>query len=110
MAGGWRRRDTDFMLGLLLVLSALAALLFGAIWFMSPLGLGFSAMSGTPEHILTVQRVFMASYSVGLPLLILTQFVAIWQATRRKLWYACLWSLLPLAALIAIAGWVTANW
>lgn len=54
------------------VLSVIAAVLLGALWFMSPLGLGFAKwpVDGGP---LSAMNIYRLSYFIGLPALAVTQ-------------------------------------
>ncbi|WP_147457586.1 hypothetical protein [Paracoccus alkanivorans] len=74
------RHGTDlasFLPGLLHAFLVLSATLLGAIWFMSPVGLGFASWPDQEISREKAHLIFSISYFIGLPALVIGQLLSI---------------------------------
>ena len=75
-AGGKRRQVDRFALAIAGLLTC-PALFLAFLWWMSPLGLGFSGKPADPVLRVFAHQVYVVSYLGGIPMVLLAQLVGI---------------------------------
>lgn len=84
----------------------LASIVTSAVWYMSPLALGFAIQSTDPQKAEWGIILYKASYFIGIPVLLVTQPVALFLAHNGRRRAALLISLVSASAFAICAGLV----
>lgn len=104
-----RAEGRTVLLVVWLLLMLLASAFTLAMWFASPLALGFSRPPGDSQPSAAVERLFRLSWFVGLPLLAAGQIASVVLAFRR-LPAAVALSTAVLAAFLLMIGLILYMW
>jgi small-conductance mechanosensitive channel len=72
----------DTAISIFLVTTTIAAVVFSAVWYVSPLGLGFSEWPSEPGRRDLALTLFAISHRVGIPMLLIAQALAIVMAAK----------------------------
>lgn len=84
---------TDSILVVFLIAMVFAAIVVSALWYMSPLALGFASHPIDPQSAQWIPVLYKASYFIGIPMLLISQPLALFLAHKGRRTAALLVSL-----------------